>query len=293
MNKLFTLDNSEYKTIDVVPTKETVDYYAIYRYYNSVPVFNRFEEQRDMNSKHINELKDEMLSGNWNGRVGIKVDINTMKIVKGNHTYDGYVLAREQGFNEPLTVEYIDVDEDVIAALTADEKVRKWRLIDYVKANMFKDGKKNSYNYLYDTCMGHSYLSENKEPKFSYALACTLGKSKPFTKAIKKGTFKVHDNKCWEKTYENLNEALMLRKAIGLDGYDNCWMECFLAEYYYVKKNNISYFKTGGFKTVLNVAKDYAREMGGLMPLQKYDYWQKNLNAIVARAIDWEVKKIA
>ena len=67
--------------------------------------------ERDLRPKNVRDIKNELLSGQAI-RLPIIVNIRTNNIIDGNHRWNAWLQAVEEGYALPIRVSYIDVKEE-------------------------------------------------------------------------------------------------------------------------------------------------------------------------------------
>lgn len=283
------MNNSKFQTlIDTVslnvslPTKNNVDYTRFY-VFNQVPNLKILEEEREMKKARINAIKNYLMQDKVS-HAEISVSINNYGILTGNHTFIAWIeLFTDPSikFNKPLWIRFMDVDDNptnIMEALTATEKSKKWVLEDYIKGHMRTN---KACAALYQVVTNHPFL--NKGKKYRVALSAAFGRASKESENIKKGTFKGRgfEEKILNLT-STLDEALMVREALGMSNSGST-IEAFVAAWKEFKDENKLWFK-------YNTIEEYCRAIGGysrwanaykMEDVQQYDYWKIRFESIL------------
>ena len=265
-----------------LPTKSNVDYTKFY-VYNEIPRLKILEEEREMKKARIDAIK-KYLQEDKVKQAEITVSINNYGILTGNHTFIAWLeltTAPSSAFNKPLWIRFVDVDENptnIMEALTATEKSKKWVLEDYIKGHM-KTNK--ACAALYDVVTSHPYL--NKGKKYRVALSAAFGRASKESENIKKGTFKGRgfEAKILGLT-KTLDEALMVREGLGMVNSGST-LEAFVAAWKEFKDENTLWFKYNSVEDYCKAIAGYSRWANAykMEDVQQYDYWKIRFESIL------------
>lgn len=91
--------------VNVVPTKENVDYDRIY-YFTKDPGFGRFPGDRDLDKGHVIDIQKGIETGKHKEKfiAPIRVDINTLNLEDGKHRYNAFLKAWKNGTKAEMRV---------------------------------------------------------------------------------------------------------------------------------------------------------------------------------------------
>lgn len=264
--------------VNVIPTKENVDYSRIY-YFNVDPNFSFFKANRDLIKKHIRDIEKSINDGDYKSTyiAPIRVDINSSKIVDGQHRYEAFKKAWSNGSKEMMKVIFEDLPEDekmkLDVVVDINSSTTNWSNLAYQK-RLREEGNKHILN-IEEFGKTHALCQKvNKKgevtgfyPRYVYAIV--MGRN--ITSEVKDGSVKVTD-KDIEFGEQMHSELDMIVDALGYE--INSWFESFAYAWYNIRKNdkaNSNLIDELGMKTICENIKDY------------FEGWQ-----LVTRKTDWE-----
>lgn len=276
--------------VNVVPTKENVDYYRIYLYTKD-PGFGRFAADRDLNKKHVAEIQDAIEHGKYGSKfiAPVRVDINTLNTSDGKHRYQAFIKAWNNGSVEPMKVQFEDLPEeekeklDVIVDINST--MLNWNINAY-ENRLKKEGNENMLN-IESFALTHPLcqkISRNGEvtgyyPRYAYAIL--LGRNA--TKEVKNGTISISKKQL--EFGEKMNGELeMLVKALGYEM--NSWFESFAHAWYNIRQNdkaNSAVIDEIGLETI---CKHIYKYFNGWHPVTRKTEWENRFRAAI-----WEIKR--
>lgn len=276
--------------VNEIPTKENVDYLRIYCF-TSDPNFNFFKANRDLIKKHIKDINKAIEDGEYKSKyiAPIRVDINSLKVLDGQHRYEAFKQAWENGSKEPMKVIFEDLPEDerkkLDVVVDINSSTTNWSVNAYQK-RLREEGNKHILN-IEDFGMTHALCQKvNKKgevtgfyPRYVYAIV--LGRN--ITSEVKNGTVKVTD-KDIEFGEQMHSELDMLVDALGYE--INTWFESFAYAWYNIRKNdraNSALVDEIGIKTICDNIKEYFK---GWQLITRKTEWENRFRAAI-----WEIKR--
>lgn len=217
--------------VNVIPTKDNVDYDRVYRYNNAdaVKSFKFFNGNRDTKFSNVKNIDAQIERNEYGGQFipTIIVDINTMGVVDGQNRLEAFRKAWANGSTEELRVLFIDVPTTYIDNLIRVlQNGKKWDNKDF-----FTRGKGNNVQACFDLedwGMKHELCRDSRGCNISYTMAFLYGKR--MDKEVKSLSLTLSkeqiDNA--EKVYsevEALIKALGYRRMAWLEPFTHAWFE--------------------------------------------------------------------
>lgn len=276
--------------VNVVPTKNNVDYNMIYSF-NSNPNFGFFKANRDLNKPHIKKIEKAILEGKYMAKfiAPIRIDINTMKIIDGQHRYTAFKGAWDKGSTEIMRVIFEDLPADEIEKLDVvvdiNSTTSNWSINAYQK-RLKEEGNVHMLNIEQFGKTHALCQKKNKKgevtgfyPRYVYAIV--MGRN--ITNNVKGGDIKVTDADVMfgEQMHTELK---MLVDTLGYEV--NSWFESFAYAWYNIRKNDKMYCSVIdkiGMDVILNNIKKYFE--GWHLVTRKTEWEQRFRTAI------WEIKR--
>ena len=123
--------------------------------------------------KHSDEIKQAIINGE--NMPPIIVDRKTLYIIDGQHRYEGFLKALDEGYDVYLEVIFKDFENPVDAARIYNTKSVNWKTADFVYSGISLE--MDNYKKLAIFCDTHPYLKRGMTPKFGVAMALIFGKS--------------------------------------------------------------------------------------------------------------------
>ena len=264
--------------VDVVPTIENVDYNRIYCFRND-PKFGFFKANRDFSKKHIKDIDKAIENGTYKAKyiAPIRVDINTLNVIDGQHRYEAFKKAWKSGSDEIMKVIFEDLPEDEKEKLNViidiNSSTSNWSIDAYQK-KLIEEGNKHILN-IEEFGKTHALCQKvNRKgevtgyfPRYVYAIV--MGRN--LSNDVKNGTIRVTDSdiEFGEQMYYELD------RLVSALGYKiNSWFESFAFAWYNIRKNdkaNSELIDELGMDVICQNIKSY------------FEGWQ-----VVTRKTDWE-----
>ena len=264
--------------VDVVPTIENVDYNRIYCFRND-PNFGFFKANRDFSKKHIKDIDKAIENGTYKAKyiAPIRVDINTLNVIDGQHRYEAFKKAWKSGSDEIMKVIFEDLPEDEKEKLNViidiNSSTSNWSIDAYQK-KLIEEGNKHILN-IEEFGKTHALCQKvNKKgevigyfPRYVYAIV--MGRN--LSNDVKNGTIRVTDSdiEFGEQMYYELD------RLVDALGYEiNSWFESFAFAWHNIRKNdkaNSALIDELGIDVICQNIKSY------------FEGWQ-----VVTRKTDWE-----
>ena len=235
--------------MNIIPSKEDVDYCKIYMYNNidAVSKFNTFDGNRNLSKSHVSEICKDIQGGDKNPYKAkffspIRIDINTMCVADGQHRLEAFKMAWNNGSNEPMKVVFEDYPSerimDIISKINSSSK--NWTVTDYI--HKMEQEQEPSMVNITDFGMTHRLCQKlNKKGEVvdyypRYASAILFGKN--FTKDIKNGSVHITEG---QLSFGNKmhDELQMLIDALGYEL--NSWFESFAHAWYEIRSTDYGY----------------------------------------------------
>lgn len=276
--------------VNVVPTKNNVDYNMIYGF-NTEPNFGFFKANRDFIPSQIRKIEKAILDGRYKAKfiAPIRIDINTMKIIDGQHRYNAFKRAWAKGSTEMMKVIFEDLPDDerekLDVVVDINSTTSNWSINAYQK-RLREEGNEHMLNIEHFGKTHALCQKKNKKgevtgfyPRYVYAIV--LGKN--ITQNIKNGDIKVTDADI-DFAEQIHNELERLIKALGYEV--NSWFEPFACAWYNIRKNDKMYCSVIdkiGMDVILNNIKKYFE--GWHLVTRKTEWEQRFRTAI------WEIKR--
>ena len=264
--------------VDVVPTIENVDYNRIYCFRND-PKFGFFKANRDFSKKHIKDIDKAIENGTYKAKyiAPIRVDINTLNVIDGQHRYEAFKKAWKSGSDEIMKVIFEDLPEDEKEKLNViidiNSSTSNWSIDAYQK-KLIEEGNKHILN-IEEFGKTHALCQKvNRKgevtgyfPRYVYAIV--MGRN--LSNDVKNGTIRVTDSdiEFGEQMYYELD------RLVNALGYEiNSWFESFAFAWHNIRKNdkaNSALIDELGIDVICQNIKSY------------FEGWQ-----VVTRKTDWE-----
>ena len=264
--------------VDVVPTIENVDYNRIYCFRND-PNFGFFKANRDFSKKHIKDIDKAIENGTYKAKyiAPIRVDINTLKVIDGQHRYEAFKKAWKNGSDEIMRVYFEDLPEDekekLDVVVNINSNTINWSINAYQK-RLREEGNKyilniEEFGKTHALCQKVNRKGEvtGFYPRYVYAIV--MGRN--ISNDIKNGTISITDSdiEFGEKMHSELDKLVD-----ALDYEINSWFESFAFAWYNIRKNdkaNSALVDELGMDVICQNIKSY------------FEGWQ-----VVTRKTDWE-----
>lgn len=219
--------------VDVIPTKENVDYDKIYKF-NTADALKKFRflmTNRDVNNANVAKILRQITGGQYGSQFipAIIVDINTMSVIDGQNRVVAFQRAYADGNTEIVRVIFIDVPSDYVDELIRVlQEARKWNNRDYFKRAIEYGNK--ACETIRDWCYEHSDLcitgKDNPKPNYSYAMSFIYGRR--MDKEVKDLSIKVTKKQLEfsEQMYSEvmqIMDAMKYRRSAFLEGLTQAW----------------------------------------------------------------------
>ena len=276
--------------VDVVPTIENVDYNRIYCFRND-PNFGFFKANRDLNKKHIKDIENAIENGTYKAKyiAPIRIDINTLKVIDGQHRYEAFKKAWKNGSDEIMRVIFEDLPEDekekLDVVIDINSSNSNWSINAYQK-RLREEGNKHILNIeefgkTHARCQKKNSKGEviGFYPRYVYAII--MGRN--ISNEVKNGTIRVTDSdiEFGEKMHYELD------RLVSALGYKiNSWFESFAFAWYNIRKNdkaNSELIDELGMDVICQNIKSYFE--GWQVVTRKTD-WENRFRAAI-----WEIKR--
>ena len=218
------------RMVNVVPTKENVDYDRIYYYDSeeSIEVFKFLGFNRETNDKNIKKIARQ-LNDETHGSMFIPpvtVDINTMSIVDGQNRYVAFKRSFREGGTQPMKVIYQDVPKEYLDELIKLlQEGKKWDNKDYFRRAIANGNKACSEIELW--CERHEELCTDRSGiNRSYAMAFIYGRR--VDREVKDLTLTITQKQLEfaEKIYKEvlaMFNAMKYKRANFIEGMAQSW----------------------------------------------------------------------
>lgn len=276
--------------INVIPTKENVDYKRIYDF-NINPNLGFFKANRDLIKSHIRDIFKTITESKYGAKyiAPIRVDFSTMKIIDGQHRYEAFKMAWAKGSTEVMEVRFEDLPleekQKLDVVVEINSSTSSWSCMAYQK-RLREEGNEDILN-IEEFGKTHKLCQKiNKKGKVTgiyprYVYAIVLGKN--VTKEVKQGSLKV-TNKDIEFGEQMHRELEMLVNALGYE--INTWFESFAHAWYNIRKNdraNSNLIDELGMKPICENIKDYFQ---GWNLITRKTEWENRFRTAI-----WEIKR--
>ena len=271
-----------HKYVNVVPSKEDVDYDATYYFTDPELVKNTFKilkgNRKKIDKKHVAEIRDAFLDPLYGRFVDSgRVDINTYFCTDTQHRMFGWLDAYEINPNiPPFRVRFEDYPKDklidIIIKINCGTK--PWGIADF--SFYLETIGDSSMIRAKDFGESHRLLAKtNKKGEVTgyyprYVYAVLLGRNA--TKEVKNGVFEISkkDLRFGEKVY------LELEKLFDAAGFDmNCWFESFAQSWYNLRKDDMAYCELVDKVGIDKVCEAIKNCWNDLHPVTKRSEWDK------------------
>ena len=264
--------------VDVVPTIENVDYNRIYCFRND-PHFGFFKANRDLSKKHIKDIDKAIENGPYKAKyiAPVRVDINTLNVIDGQHRYEAFKKAWKNGSDEIMKVIFEDLPEDekekLDVVVDINSSTSNWSINAYQK-RLREEGNQyilniEEFGKTHALCQKVNSKGEvtGFYPRYVYAIV--MGRN--ISNDIKNGTISITDSdiEFGEKMHSELDKLVD-----ALDYEINSWFESFAFAWYNIRKNdkaNSALVDELGMDVICQNIKSY------------FEGWQ-----VVTRRTDWE-----
>ena len=219
---LFEAPEVEYgaETVNVIPTKETVDYNRLY-VFTDLSSFTPHPYQRKIKKHQVKLLKEKMMNGTFNPNVhNMLVDINTNYIYDGQHSTLAQEQAKEEGVVTKICVRFFEAPEKLTEQIELIDEINSgihWQMQDRVIAHMDGD---NELNRLKEFALTRPLICKTtkkgkKTPSFRKAATFITGDRAYNSYALNKGTFKANEED-WKEAPKIYNEVEGILTAMRL-----------------------------------------------------------------------------
>lgn len=233
LNNDSVMANPKASVVDVIPTKENVDYDKIYKF-NTVDALKKFKflmTNRDVNNANVAKILKQIIDGQYGSQFipAIIVDINTMSVIDGQNRVVAFQRAYADGNDEIVRVIFINVPSEYMDELIRVlQEGRKWNNRDYFKRAIEYGNK--ACETIRDWCYKHSDLcitgKDNPKPNYSYAMSFIYGRR--MDKEVKDLSIKVSKKQLEfsEQMYSEvmqIMDAMKYRRSAFLEGLTQAW----------------------------------------------------------------------
>ena len=229
-NQITVMPNPKGRLVDVIPTKDNVDYDKVYYYSckDATKAFKFLDFNRKVYDRNVRKIVKQINDESYGARFipAIIVDINTMSIIDGQNRYVAFCQAWNSGREELLRVIYADVPKEYIDQLIKLlQEGKKWNNEDYFHRAISNGNQ--ACQEIEDWCYRHSELCMDKSgPNRSYAMAVIYGRR--VDKEVKDLSLTITKNQLdySEKIYSEVHDmfkAIGYRRAAFLEGMAQSW----------------------------------------------------------------------
>lgn len=235
------------KKVNVVPTKRNVDYDYIYSFNNLNLVektFIMFEDNRTLNKPHIRQIQNSIITNPNDAKfiAPIRIDINTMGVIDGQHRLSAFKKAWQAGSKENIRVIFENIPKDILIDIiaTINSTTKNWGIPDY-QHRLFAEDNIHMLN-IKKFGMDHKLCQKKDKsgkvvdffPRYAYAIL--FGKN--MTKEVKNGTINISksDLKFGEQIHSELEEMVT-----ALQYNINSWFESFAHAWFNIRKYDKEY----------------------------------------------------
>lgn len=243
MSKINEVLSSIRNTTHVTPTitKENVDYKRIYDLTKDdcERLGIKLNGIRLTDEKHIKEIARPIIHDKPFISC-IEIDINTMGVIDGQHRFEAYQTAWENGFKGTMEVRFLDIPQDKHDEIVRDKNIhsKNWTIKDYKYAAL-KNGNP-AMRTINDFCMSHDLLhgkikKDGTAPiKDRYAMAFLKGAN--VTPEIKNNTLKISKD---DVEYAEIlyNEITILLEELQFKSISS-WFEPFIQAWYDIRRDS-------------------------------------------------------
>lgn len=266
--------------VNVIPTKENVDYGMIYMFNDPdvIKSFNFYGENRKIRKDNVKSLKRAMLNNDGYGMQFIPpivVDINTMWIIDGQNRYVAFKEALASGVNGYLRVIFADVPLEYVSTLVkVYQDGKAWCAKDYF--HRAKMHGVTACDAIEKWCMEHPELCmEKMECNRSYAMGFIYGRR--VEKEVKDFSLTVTEEqlKYADKIYE---EVLGMINAIGYKKH--AYVETMAQAWFNIRKDSDenSLIDEMGMEFIYD---NIYEEMAAFQPVTKLKVWSNKFSQII------------
>lgn len=276
--------------VNEIPTKKNVDYLRIYCF-TSDPNFNFFKANRDLKKGHIKEINKAIEEGEYKSKyiAPIRVDINSLKVLDGQHRYEAFKQAWKNGSTESMKVIFEDLPEDerekLDVVVDINSTTSNWSINAYQK-RLKEEGNKyilnvEEFGKTHTLCQKKNKKGDiiGYNPRYVYAIV--MGRN--ITNEVKDGSIKVTD-KDIEFGKQMHHELDMIIKALNYEL--NTWFESFAYAWHNIRKNdraNSALVDEIGIGTICENIKDYFK---GWQLVTRKTEWENRFRTAI-----WEIKR--
>lgn len=231
MNTFSTvMPNPKGSLVNVIPTKDNVDYDRIYHYTTAEALdnfifvnFNRDTYDKNV-AKILRQIKDETHGSTF--IPAIVVDINTMIVVDGQNRYEAFKKALSEGREVDVRVIYVNVPEDYLDTLIKVlQEGKKWDNRDYFHRAIANNNV--ACKKIEEWCEKHRELCMDKSgPNRSYAMSFIYGRR--VDKEVKDLTLTINKTQLdfSEQIYKEvlgMFKAMRYKRQNFLEGMTQAW----------------------------------------------------------------------
>lgn len=136
------------------------------------PCLNFLNGNRELNETHVKELKEAIISGDK--MPAVIVDKKTLYILDGQHRYEAFCRALEEGYEVTLDVIFESFEEDLVEyARKYNCNMLNWCTKDYIFSGIACN--KTQYILLEQFCRTRKYLMRGNRPKYESAIVLLFG----------------------------------------------------------------------------------------------------------------------
>ena len=233
--------------VNVVPTKSNVNRNYIYEFNNLNLVektFIMFNDNRVLNKSHIRQIQNSILTNPNDAKfiAPIRIDINTMGVIDGQHRLSAFKNAWNHGSKEKIRVIFEDIPKDILIDIIAriNSTTKNWGIPDY-QHRLFAENNTHmnrirSFGKSHSLCQKKNKKGEVVDFFPRYAYAILFGKNA--TKEVKDGSIKVSksDLDFGEQIHSELEQMVN-----ALQYNVNSWFESFAHAWYNIRKYDKEY----------------------------------------------------
>lgn len=226
------MPNPKGRLVNVIPTKDNVDYDRIY-HYTTAEALNNFvfvNFNRDTYAKNVakilKQIKDETHGSTF--IPAIVVDINTMIVVDGQNRYEAFKKALSEGREVDVRVIYVNVPNEYLDTLIKVlQDGKKWGNPDYFHRAIANNNV--ACKKIEEWCENHRELCVDKGGlNRSYAMSFIYGKR--VDKEVKDLTLTITKKQLdySEQIYTEvlgMFKAMKYKRACFLEGMTQSWYE--------------------------------------------------------------------
>ena len=267
--------------VNVIPTKENVDYDRIY-HYTSAEVLDNFKFlsfNRDIDEKNVakiyKQIKDEVYGSRFIPE--IRVDINTMSLIDGQNKTTAFKRALKEGIVTDVKVIYQDVPEEYLDRLVKVlQDGKKWNNKDYFHRAIANGN--TACKKIEEWCESHMELcSDRTGINRSYAMSFIYGRR--VDKEVKDLTLTINKSQL-EFSEQIYSEVLGMFNAMRYKRQN--FLEGMVQSWYALRKdknsNNNFFLREMGMDFVYD---NIYFEMENYQPTTKKSDWDHKFGQII------------